>query len=342
MKQILLALLIPFSQIAANISRNSTPSDTQNLHRYIWASYNHSGGKLDEAKKWYDSIFSTEKQPIFIYKGYLYFLKDTNKAEQIVALIPKLEAHKALVNDPSIQLLLVDALEKAGRQKEAIEKLIKANNEHKGHQELAFHTANLYIQRKEPKNALIVIDNFLKNCSNHPNNFIFYFLKGQMLVQLNQVNKAVTQIKQCLEMHPNFVKGWLFYAMLEEKNGNFDNAIKAYLNYLEINGGNKEIEHHIVQLLFKKNMAVQKSKTVSLEASALRHATHLFEQKRYQDALEFLQDHLNKVKTKNGHKLKIKSDKYNKTLKIVEHKIKDLLYSEKVRMFKSIYQQGWV
>jgi len=324
----LFSLLFLISLLQSNTL--TADSDAQQLHRYISATYNHAGGNLEEARKWYETIFKDENAPINAYKGYLSFLKDTGNFKQITQLIPKLETNKAIFEDPAVQLIIIQALEKTGNQKEAIERLVKENDRHKGHQELAFYTANLYLRKKELKSALIVIDNFLENCSHRPNNFVFYYLKAQILVQLNELDKASEQIKQCLEMHPSFDKGWLFYGMLEEKREMLDKAMNAYLTYLELSGGNKEVERHLLQLLFKQKMMSQQNKTISIDAVTLKKAILLFEQKRYHEALEYLREHLdrqlNKTNASNKPSVQFELNTYKKELKLVEQKLKKILY----------------
>jgi len=268
-------------------------NQTQNLHRYIWANFNHAQGNLDVAQQWYDEIFSNKDTSMDMYKGYIALLRDQGKFQQIVALIPKLELNKSFSEDPVIQLILIQALEKDGERDKAVERLIKANNAHKENQEIAFFTANMYMQRKEPKNALIVIENFLENAPNKPNNFIFHFLKAQILVHLNQKDHALEQIKQCIQMHPSFEKGWLLYSMLHEEKDNLKEAIKGYTTYLDLSGGNKEVEKHLLSLVLKEKMLSQKTKSVKINEQELKQVLSLFEQKRFQEALEHLDKHIN-------------------------------------------------
>ena len=271
----------------------SAADQAQNLHRYIWANFNHAQGNFDVAQKWYDEIFSNKNTTLDMYKGYIALLRDQGKFHQIVALIPKLELNTSFSEDPVIQLILIQALEKADQRDKAVERLIKANNVHKENQEIAFFAANMYMQRKEPKNALIVIENFLENTPNKPNNFIFHFLKAQILVHLNQKDQALEQIKQCIQMHPSFEKGWLLYSMLHEEKNNFKEAIKGYTTYLDISGGNKEVEKHLLSLVLKQKMLSEKTKSVKVNEQALKQVLSLFEQKRFQDALEYLDKHIN-------------------------------------------------
>jgi len=321
MKQIIKIVLLPFFLIIT--IQNSTilaDKETQNLHRYIWANYLDN---LDVAQKWYETIFASDKASIHTYKGYIYLLKNTGKFQQIVLLIPKVEADKTITDDPSIQLIFIQALEKTGHRNEAALQLIKTNNKYKDHQEIAFHTATLHIRRKELKSALIVIDNFLSNCSHRPNNFMFYFLKSQILVQLNQHEQALEQIKKCLEIHPSFDKGWLFYAMLREKDNKLNESIKAYTTYLELTSDNKEVERHLLQLIFKQTMVNQQSKSITIDASILKRAILLFEQKRYREAIERLKHHLNKKSELNADnpKVSIRLNVCKKELKLVKQKL---------------------
>jgi len=290
-KQVLVDSLL-LILVVTNISIFSNDKKAQNIHRYMWANYKHAGGKLEEAKKWYNEIMDDTNKSIYPYKGYIYLLRDTGQIQEIVSLIPKLESHTSITNDPAIQLVFIQALEKTGNRDQAIKKIITVNDQHKGHQEIAFFTANLYLKRNEPKNALIVIDNFLQNCQRKPNNFIFYFLKAQILLSLKEKEKAREQVTQCLQMHPNFDKGWLFYAMLEEELGNIHDAIKAFTTFLELVGGNKPVEQHVLKLILKQKMDKNKTDMISIDGTTVKKALLLFEQKRFQEALDQLQNYL--------------------------------------------------
>ncbi|TET06417.1 hypothetical protein E3J79_01900 [Candidatus Dependentiae bacterium] len=347
MKQITKKFLYLLFTSILFLQHHLKPADKviQNLHRYIWANYNHAGGKFNEAQKWYDAIFLSNQSSIHTYKGYIHLLRDIGKFQQIVNLIPKLESNTAITDDPGIQLIFIQSLEKTGRINEATNRLITANNKYKGDQEIAFHTANLYLRRKEPKNALIVIDNFLSNCPHKPNNFIFYFLKSQILVNLNQKEKAVEQIKKCLEIHPNFDKGWLFYALLEEQQGNLGEAIKAFTTYLNLSGGNKEVEQHLLQLILKQRTLSQQNKSINIEADVFKHTKLLFEQKRYHEALEQLQHYLNQnshnSKIHNQIKINYRSDEYKKSLAMVKQILQKIDYIDKKQMFNQAITKIW-
>lgn len=275
-------LTIIFSWIVmATIYINAT--ETSNLHRYIWANYNQFGNKPQVAQHWYSELIGSHA-PLYSYKGYINFLYSTGKFKTIVTLIPSLE--EAFKDDPDTQLMFARSFERLGLIKQADEKIIRLNNHFKTHQEIAFQAAQSYVRRKEPENAIKAIDDLLNNSPRKPNNFIFYFFKAQIQHSLDFKEDALKSIKIALDMHRNFDKGWLFYALLEEELGQLDQAMKGFTTFLELTGSNQEIEQHLMQLAFKQKILQKKNPAISSSKSCFEKALFLFDQQEFSKALK--------------------------------------------------------
>ena len=255
-----------------------------NLHRYMWANYQQFGGHLDQANEWYSQIFSSGKPSAFSNKGYIHLLNEKKDYPKIVALIPKLD--KSFAKDVDIQLIFVQALKNTGKTAEADNRLIKLNQQFKTHPEVTFHTAETLIRRKQLANAIQVIDEFLNNSPNRPNNFIFHFLKSQAYSSLNQFDKAQESIKLCLDAHPRFPQGWLLFALIQEQAGKINKAIEGYTSYLEISGSNKQIEQHLLGLVIKQKAISQNKQVIMLNRPCFEKAVLLFERKDFKGALK--------------------------------------------------------
>jgi len=272
-----------------------------NLHPYIWANYNHFAGNTKATHHWYQKIFSSPGS-IYTYKGYIHFLYDLGQYQQIIKLIDSLNT--IFSQDPDTQRIFALAFEKTNNQAQADERFIRLNDQFKSHQEIALHTANVYLRKKEPENALKVIDNLLNSSPKKPNYFIFHFLKAQIYTQLNKHQDARTHIKKSLEMHPQFDKGWLLFAILEEQAGKIDEAIKGYTTFLEITGGsNKTIEQRLLALILQQKMAEKNNQPLFLNRSCFNKALLLFKQKQYTRALDQIDKCLKQSPDSNDDKL---------------------------------------
>lgn len=265
------------------------------FHNYFWANYQQFSGNRDETRKWYNHIFSDANHSLLNNKGYLHFLSDSNDHKKIVELMPKVE--KAFAKDPDVQLIFVTALRAVGKKDTADNRIVELSRTFKHHTELVFNAAETLVQRKELKNALALLDDYLNNAPRRPNNFIFYFLKGKIYMQLKDYTQARTFLQQCIDAHPRFPQGWLLKAMLEEESGQLDQAIKGFSSYLELSGPNKQIERHLLELALKQKASQKKSSTVVLNRPCLQQALMLFEKQQYHAALA----HINTCLARNEH-----------------------------------------
>ena len=255
----------------------------KDLSEYMLASYHEFGGDMQKALNFYTAALKNDNS-FYVYKGYLPFLYSVNQYTTILRLIPLMD--KNFKDDVSIQIIIAQTLEKTGNSQAADERFIALSRKFKSNQEVAFHAAQSYLRRKEPENAIHIIDDMLNSSPRKPNNFIFHFLQAQIYVQLNNKKDALLQVKKSLEMHPGFDKGWLLYSLLKEQEGQLTDAIKGYTTFLELTGGNNEIEKHLLQLIFKQKMLQKNKPTFTVNKVCIEQALLLFEQKLYNQALE--------------------------------------------------------
>ena len=245
MKKFLLLLLAVIGGIHAK-------QETQNLHRYLLANYYQFGQDFKNAGHWYAQI-DPDNASMYIYNGYIPYLAATGAHAEIVKIIGQLD--EPMAQNYEIQLIFANALEQVGKKVDAYERLIQLNEKNKSNQELAFRVAQIYIENSEPENALRVIDAILNSAARRPNNYVFYFLKSQIYLSLNNKKDALVAVKQCIEVYPRFDKSWLLYAMLLEQEGKLEEAIKGYQNFLEITTEPKgQIERHVMSLSFRQKL----------------------------------------------------------------------------------------
>lgn len=254
------------------------------FHRYIWANYQQFAGNKQQAQQWYDLISDAPQQSIFTNKGYLHFLNEHGNYARIIELMLSLES--TFKNDPDIQLIFANALKKTGKEKEADDKFIRLSQAFKLHPEIVFQACEIFMKRKESHNALSLIDDYLNSTPHRPNNFIFHFLKAQIYITMQDMKSARAHLQQCLDAHPRFPQGLLLLAMIEEQSGQLELAIKGYSSYLELIGKNQQIEHHLLELVFKQKAAQHNQHVVYVDKACLSKSLLLFERKQYQAALQ--------------------------------------------------------
>lgn len=253
------------------------------LHNYFMANYNQFGGDMKKAYDRYKDLIQSDA-PTYSYKGYIHLLYETGNYAHVLQLIPKVDP--LFKDTQDIQIIFAKVLEQAGKIQEADARFIQLNDKFKNNQEIAFQAANSYLRRKEPENAIKVIDGLLNSSQRRPNNFIFYFMKAQIQLQLNKKGEALVNVQKSLDLHPRFDKGWLLYAVLTEQEGQLNDAIKGYNTFLELAGSNKEIEEHLLQLLFKQKIEQQSSNKIHLkDKKSFDKALIYFDDKKYNDAL---------------------------------------------------------
>lgn len=264
------------------LSINILANNATTLHCNFWANYKHFSGNLTEAQNWYTKLFSCHNS-IYSHKGYLFFLADTKQFNKIIELMPSLT--KKFAQDADVQLIFVTALNETKQVKQADTLLISLSQSFKTHSEVALLAAQAYLRQREPENALSTINGYLNNTPRRPNNFVFYFLRSHIYVQLNQLSPALESIQKCLELHPHFDKGWLLSASLCEQQGKIQEALTGYTTFLELSGNNTQIEQHMLGLMSRHKSLQENKQHILSPGISIDNALILFQQKRYFQAM---------------------------------------------------------
>lgn len=279
-----------------------TDFKVDDLHCSFWANYNGFNQKPTIAFGWYKKFLCKNNLPGYMYRGLLHLFQQTNNVQQIISLMPHIE--ESFKDDTEIQLLFIKSLQQAGLQTTADERIIKLLETQKDNQELAFHAAQVYLRRKEPENALQTINDYLAHAPERLNNFIFYFLKAQIYMLMDNKQEAIIQLQKSLDIHPSFDKGWLMFGMLHEQLGKMQQAIKGYTTFLEVSESPlPHIQEHLLRLMFKQKIAEAQGQKTSINLSCFEQALLLFKQKKYRQALEKIDDCLLKEPRDNDGKV---------------------------------------
>jgi predicted Zn-dependent protease len=267
--------------LTPSLYARTTSNQARFFHDHMWSEYLRLSGEPQQAVNYAASNLE-RNAPVYAYKSYATALYAAQMYDQLVPLIQKLDT--VFPDNPHLGLMTAQALEQTGNANAAHSRYIKLNERFKGNNEIAYHAVEAFMHQKEPENALRVIDAELNAAARRPNSFVFYFFKARILHQMGNLTGALENIRKCVELQPMFDKGWFLLAYLQEQQGKLNDAIKGYTNYLEITGGNKEIENHLIQLLFKQKMAGQKNNVIP-NKDCYGQALQQFEHKEYAQAL---------------------------------------------------------
>lgn len=259
-------------------------SDSQALHGYILANYHQFGQNGTQSQKLYEQLLSSNVSHS-IYKGYVPFLHANRNYKEIVQLMPTIDKHYQ--DDIEIQHHLAQSLIQTGNKSLGIQKLSHLNKKFPENQEIAFELIKLHLEQNSYQQANSVIDSLLNTSARKPNNFIFYFLKSQIAVQLGDKKEALKYVRTCLELYPKFDKGWLMYATLKEQAGNLQEAIKGYTNFLEttVDHRDRHLEKHLLELVLKKQVNLQKKPDLAISQADLKTILSLLDSKNYLGAV---------------------------------------------------------
>ena len=108
--------------------------------------------------------------------------------------------------------------------------------------ERAIRAADCWIKKGNLDNALIQIENAIKDC---PGNVDLLIQKTWMLLDLKQFKKAMDAVQEGIALKPNhgifhMLHGEILYAAAQ-----YEEAKKALHHALEISGDNLRIEYHL-------------------------------------------------------------------------------------------------
>lgn len=261
---LLLMICIPYSLHASHFFNN--------IHHYTWANYQAFSGNKEAAQKWYNHIFSSFGS-VYSYKGYIHFLFQNNEYTKIVSIMEKLSSQFA--QDPLIQKLYAISLQQIGNTAAADALFIALNIQFPLDHEIAFYTISSYLKRKEPENALLIIDSIINTAKHRPYEYVFHFLKAQTALSMNKPKDAKEEVKICLEINPRFEKGWLLLALLLEQEGDVLEAIKGFTAFLSLTKEpHKDIEQHLLNLLLRQKKITEQHSALLLHIHSFDSAAH--------------------------------------------------------------------
>lgn len=251
------------------------------LHNYIWANYQEFNNNMPAAEKRYMFFLNSNNSSIYAVKGYICFLYKTKQHQKIAAL--KDTIINIFKEDAELHVILIHALRATGQTMEADKHLVLTHTKFPHHPQIALEMANALIISKDLRKALTIIDTFLNHNQKKQPASIFHFIKSQIYIQLKEPNNALVSIKECLDAHSSFDKGWLVRAMLEEQLGHVEKAIKGYSTFLGLTGGkNTQIARHLIDLSLQQKIVTQKR---NQGQQLFKKALAAFEKKEYPQAV---------------------------------------------------------
>ncbi len=255
--------------------------ESEKYHFYFWANYNQLEEHSTVAQHCYEFLFNNFNST-HIYPGFLAHLLQTEQFDTIVGLANKPELIN--LNDLATELIFIKAFEAVGNHDEGAKRLIKLSTQYPENPEIIFYTATTHAQNNHFNEALAVIDSYFTHAPHATKNFIFYFLKAQILSRMGNTALAIENVKKSLELYPEFENGWLFLGLIHELAGNLDEALTNYQHCLKIVGHNPLIERQIMHLQLKQNTMTYQSDITK----PFNEALNAYQQNQFQKALQII------------------------------------------------------
>jgi predicted Zn-dependent protease len=287
MNQIRLSFLIFLLLNSVHIFfAKETFQDSNPYHIYLWSCYNQFEKKTSIVKDCFDVLINDDCS-VYIYAGYIDYLFSTKQYKTIIQLISKIDS--ALGDHLETQLTLVKALELSGKNKEAEARIIALQNKFPTNAEVVYGCALAYMRNNQNMQAEKVLNHYLESTTEKPMHFIFYYLKAQIAAHDNKQNQAREYINKCLQLNPSFDQGWLFCGLLHELEGNLNEAISGYRNFLQIVGHDSAVEQQIMSLLLKQQQSSPKTNVREMFEESLmlyRQHQHSLALKRIEHCLQ--------------------------------------------------------
>lgn len=278
----------------------NSPSSPQTYGNYFKAMFQANEGKVDQAQIAFKNL-NMATAPAAMQRGYIQFLRSTRQYTKILEQLSLLDKHFS--DNPEVQITIIEAYLNTNQKQLAGQRILKAIDQFPNHQGIAMFAAQWYVDNKNPENALTVIDRYLSEAPSKPNNYIFLFIKTQILAFQNKKEQALAALKECLATYRNFEKGWLLYALLEEQLGNLEEAIKGYSTFLDIVGREPSVQNHLMELLFKRKMIKENKTALTIPMFCLQKALLFFEQNQPAEALKQIEECIKQEPKNNDARL---------------------------------------
>jgi len=223
-----------------------------NVANYMKAHAEESRGEYNQAKQTIRSIIDSGGS-VYAHEMLLRILQEANDHNAIIELMP--EIGETFESDPDIQLIFALALARAGKQKESDNLLIKLSQQFGLNPDIVFHAVQVFLRRKEPADALAVLERILNDSTKQINQHLFRFLKAQVHIFTHDYQKALAELDTSLEKNPYFERAILLRALILEQQGKVSDAKKGYEAYLELTGNaDEQVRQHLHELNQRQNM----------------------------------------------------------------------------------------
>lgn len=218
-----------------------------NYFTYLKGSVDYMTGDFDNALLEFEKLEKKENSAYF-YDRFIRFLFLTNQFDRIANLDQKIK--NSFKDNLEIQRMFAQSYFYLGRGAKADLFLDKLTKQYPDDLQLSYFRAVSFIKRKQLDKALTYIQKCIKNPDLQEKHFLFYFLASKVYLQKNETEKSLKFINKSLELYPNFERGWLLKALLEEQQGKIKQAISGYKRFLDIAGQDESVEKQLVRLLF--------------------------------------------------------------------------------------------
>ena len=206
-------------------------------------------GKIIKATQSYKELF-TLTPPLYVYEGYIKFLFETQQYNTLLAIEQPIWEHFANHWELSLDHALAHLYTgKDTLAEEFFESMIKKFPDN---EQIIYYATLLCLKQNKLDKALTQLDSFLTDIRLTQKHSLFYFLKSKIYLQKKQPEEALTTIEKSLSLYPNFDKGLLFKGLLLEQMGRVTDAISGYQRFLEVTPGDESVEKQLITLLFSE------------------------------------------------------------------------------------------
>lgn len=268
-----------FIYLHTNCADNPVFHKPHHYQTYLWGWYNQFQENPSIAQKCFESIIKDDGS-IYAYAGYVHHLYNANRYAEITKLMPRID--EALSTHLETQLFFVKALETTGQQSAADKKITELYERFKTNAEISYGATISSIRNNDHAKALTIINEYLDASAERPTHFIFYFLKAQIFFGTQDKEHAHENIQKCLALNPGFDQGWLLSGLIHELEGNIDEAIAGYRNFLQLVGHDQKVEQQLMSLIFKQKHDTQGTSAKKSFETALA----LYHEKQFTQSLK--------------------------------------------------------
>lgn len=266
---------------------DATLTDTS-VKGYILSHYHLYKKQPEKASLWQKKIAYNAIPTHYQHSLLVKLLPAQGNYAQLLELEPQMD--ESLRKDQKTELAFIEALEHLQQHGRAHERLIALNQKHPDSPEIALMTTQLYVVRQEIENALLVIQKYLDNTNEQQSQYLFYFLKAQLNLQLKNIQTALDAAKKSIKLFRNNEKSWLVYALLQEEIGSLEAAKKGFITFLELAGPENDILTHLVNLVFKQKSLYINSSQLEVNKKEMNQGLELLKEKKFNAGVKKIEE----------------------------------------------------